>query len=272
MGNHVIRDRLWESKKLRRCSREASLAYPWIFLVADDWGRFEYDPRRIWSKVFGSREDVTLAEVASWLVEYERQKLLRRYQSDGEEYAEWTNFQGRPPTQRRPTDYPVPPAEDKSNPTGSLDEDYQDKEYRAELEQSRDTPPTPPGGVRDVFDHWRQVMGHTDAKLTEKRERLVRARLRHYTVEQLKAAIDGCKATPFNMGANRDGTVYDELALICRDGEHVERYMRNARNGTTALALPPARAAPSAKDLKQRAGMVANVVGGLKGDGTGGGR
>lgn len=252
MGNHVIRDRLWESKKLRRCSREAALAYPWIFLVADDWGRFEYDPRRIWSKVFGSREDVSQAEVAAWLGEYEREKLLRRYQADGEEYAEWTNFHGRPPTQRRPASYPVPPKEDQSKPTDRVGGVYQDKEYRDRAEQSRNTPPTPPpGGVRDVFDHWRSVMGHDDAKLTEKRERLVRARLKHYTVEQLKAAIDGCKATPFNMGANRDGQVYDDLALICRDGEHVERYMRNARNGTgSAIALPPARAAPLGKKTR----------------------
>ena len=58
MASHVIRDRIWESRKLAACSRDAALAYPWIFLVADDWGRFEFSPRRIWSRVFGARPAV----------------------------------------------------------------------------------------------------------------------------------------------------------------------------------------------------------------------
>ena len=107
MGNHVIRDRIWESKKLSRCSKEAALAYPWIFLVADDWGRFEFIPRRIWSKVFGARNDVSLEEVTTWLGEYVDVGLLKRYSDDGELGA-WTKFEGRPPSQRRPSQYPDP--------------------------------------------------------------------------------------------------------------------------------------------------------------------
>lgn len=108
MPNHVIRDRVWDSKKLRRCSRDAAMAYPMIFLVADDWGRFEFDSPRIWSKVFGGRKDVTEAEVEAWLSEYEREGLLIRYGTDGE-HAFWYKFEGRPPSKRRPSHYPQPP-------------------------------------------------------------------------------------------------------------------------------------------------------------------
>jgi hypothetical protein len=94
-----------------------------------------------------------------------------------------------------------------------------------------------------VFDHWRAVMGHPDAKLTPKRERCVRAMLKVYGVEQLFAAVDGCKATPFNMGANDRHEIYDDLALICRDGEHVERFMRAATRppemGLVRVHAPP---------------------------------
>lgn len=107
MANHVIYDRMWESKKLRTCSRDAALAYPWIFLVADDHGRFEYNPRRIWSKVFGNREDVTLDAVVGWLEEYQQRELLVRYHIDGD-LAYWTNFKGRKPSERRPSAYPEP--------------------------------------------------------------------------------------------------------------------------------------------------------------------
>lgn len=107
MPNHVLRDRIWESDKLKRCSREAALAYPWIFLVADDWGRFECNAVRICGRVFGGRHGVTVEEVASWLAEYEREGLLVRYHID-RELGFWTGFRGRPESQRRRSDYPDP--------------------------------------------------------------------------------------------------------------------------------------------------------------------
>ena len=69
MANHVLRDRIWESNKLARCSRDAALAYPWLLLIADDGGRFEYRPRVIWGKAFCARADVSQEEVELWLSE-----------------------------------------------------------------------------------------------------------------------------------------------------------------------------------------------------------
>jgi len=83
------------------------MAYPWIFLVADDHGRFEYDPRGIWSKCFSAREDVSIEDVALWLAEYEREELLFRYHIDGD-LAYWYKFKGRKPSERRPSEYPDP--------------------------------------------------------------------------------------------------------------------------------------------------------------------
>lgn len=107
MANHVIRDRLWESRKLERCSDGAAAWYPWIFLVCDDHGRFEYHPRAIWMCVFRRRPSVTQKDVENWLSEYEREGLLIRYHINGE-LAFWTGFEGRKPSERRPTDYPDP--------------------------------------------------------------------------------------------------------------------------------------------------------------------
>ena len=95
------------------------------------------------------------------------------------------------------------------------------------------------GFVREVFDYWREVMGHPDAKLKagSKRARAIRARLKDgYTVEQLKQAVDGCRASPHHRGQNATGTVYDDLELICRDDVHVEQFMAKA-NGKRMSAL-----------------------------------
>jgi hypothetical protein len=108
VANHVIYDRIWESKKLAACSLRAALAYPWIYLVADDWGRFEYVPKRIWGRVFGSREDVRLAEVVAWLAEYERVGLLVRYEVGGHLLCQWTRFVGPPPAKRHAPTMPGP--------------------------------------------------------------------------------------------------------------------------------------------------------------------
>ncbi len=81
-----------------------------------------------------------------------------------------------------------------------------------------------------VFEHWRRVLSKAaHAKFKGKRRRRVLERLKDgFSVEDLKRAIDGCARTPHNMGQNDRGEVFDDLELICRDVEHVERFMRNA--------------------------------------------
>jgi hypothetical protein len=101
VSNHVIYDRIWVSQKLAKCSLKAALAYPWLYLIADDWGRFEYLPRVIWGRAFGAREDVRPGEVEAWLGEYERAGLLDVYNSEGRRVGAWTNFSGPPPSKRR---------------------------------------------------------------------------------------------------------------------------------------------------------------------------
>lgn len=93
--------------------------------------------------------------------------------------------------------------------------------------------------VRQVFEHWKRVMGKGRTQLDDKRRRAVLARLKGgYTVEDLCKAIDGCAKTPHNMGENERATRYDDLELICRDASHVDRFMHNA----TSPPKPPGTA------------------------------
>lgn len=82
-----------------------------------------------------------------------------------------------------------------------------------------------------VFEHWRQVM-HKNARTAydKARQNKVNARLSDgYTVEDLILAVDGCAKTPHNMGQNDRGQEYNDLSLICRDAEHVDRFIQNAQ-------------------------------------------
>jgi len=90
--------------------------------------------------------------------------------------------------------------------------------------------------VRDVFEYWVMVMGKTDkALLTPGRRQKIKARLREgYSVDQLKRAIDGCRASEFHQGMNDKGRKFDDLDLICRSGEKVEQFIEYAAGGTNA--------------------------------------
>jgi len=80
--------------------------------------------------------------------------------------------------------------------------------------------------IRQVFDHWRVTLGHARARLDATRSRTVRAMLEAgYSVDDLKLAIDGCACSDWHRGKNDRSTVYDGLGLICRDAEHVDRFM-----------------------------------------------
>ena len=39
--------------------------------------------------------------------------------------------------------------------------------------------------------------------------------------------------TPYNMGKNDSGQVYDDISLIFRDADHIERFMNNTNCSDT---------------------------------------
>jgi hypothetical protein len=77
-----------------------------------------------------------------------------------------------------------------------------------------------------VFDHWRKVMGKEgNTVLTDKRRKAVASRLKDgYSVADLLRAVDGCKLSKFHQGENDRKTPFNDLELICRNGENVEKF------------------------------------------------
>ena len=81
-----------------------------------------------------------------------------------------------------------------------------------------------------VFNYWcHRMQKGVQTKFSTKRRKAVQARLKEgRTVDDLKRAIDGCASSLFHMGQGpkSDGTVYDDLELICRNNEKVEQFMQ----------------------------------------------
>lgn len=106
-----------------------------------------------------------------------------------------------------------------------------DKEKEKEKKESNGSRGSRSPAVQ-VFEYWRRVLGHPTAKQTPERAKAVKARLREgYTVEQICAAIDGCRASPFHCGENERGQRYDDLTLICRNGSKLESFIALTQNG-----------------------------------------
>lgn len=99
--------------------------------------------------------------------------------------------------------------------------------------------PAVPSPVLEVFSYWQSRLNHPKSKLTPERQKKIKARLKDYTLEDIKQAIDGCASSPFHMGQSpgSDGTIHDDIELICRDGKHVEMFISkvNGRNCNGAL-------------------------------------
>lgn len=80
--------------------------------------------------------------------------------------------------------------------------------------------------IAEIFVHWQDVMNKPQARLIITRSRAIAGRLREgYSVADIKSAIDGCQMSPFHMGENDAGNIYNDLTLICRNGAKLEQFM-----------------------------------------------
>lgn len=84
--------------------------------------------------------------------------------------------------------------------------------------------------VQRVFDHWRSVHDHPQAKLDAKRRKLIRDALKAYSEADLCQSISGYKNSPHHQGQNDRGTVYDSIELLLRDAKHIDAGLRFYRD------------------------------------------
>jgi hypothetical protein len=83
-----------------------------------------------------------------------------------------------------------------------------------------------------VFEHWKTVMGFNGRTIFDsKRVKAVAWGLDNYGLEDCLAAIDGCAADDWFMGRDprANGKLHNDLTLILRDADHVERFRRRPK-------------------------------------------
>lgn len=102
-------------------------------------------------------------------------------------------------------------------------------------------PPAPSDDLMEVFNFWIAELRHgapTRIVLSDKRKRKIQQALKLYDVQTCKDAILGCKQSDFHMGRNGMGKKYDDIELILRDPEHIERFAGDYRKGSNQDGEP----------------------------------
>lgn len=94
--------------------------------------------------------------------------------------------------------------------------------------------------AREFFDYWCTVWKDVHPigpRWTDQRRKKIKARLRSFSLEELKRACDNLHASPFARGDNDRGWVAD-LDYLIRSDEVVDRWLRRPD------IQPPIRASP----------------------------
>jgi hypothetical protein len=283
----TIKPELLEDEKVANLSDSAWRLFVASWLLADDYGNARAGSRFLAANVW---QDTAKAELAnSSLVELAKVDRLRVYSVEGERYLTiptWRRHQrinnaGKPRVPSPPTNIQelsrrfaesrgdfsrladtlevpaslaaLPPTSDLRSPTTDPD--------TCEVETSP---------ALEVFDHWRNVMASPKSKLDAKRRKAIEARLKDFSVADLKRAIDGCRADDFSMGENDRSTKYNGIDVICRDAAHVEKFMGEEPASESALPnlpAPPPRytVAPGALQAPLQVSLASLVAGAGKG-------
>ena len=85
--------------------------------------------------------------------------------------------------------------------------------------------------VVEIFNFWQKALKHSEAKLDFKRKSYIQKALKlGYSIKDLKLAIEGVIKTPYNMGDNERGEIYDDFHVIFRDAAQIERFIRNGKS------------------------------------------
>ena len=236
----TIKPEFPQSETIGRVSREARLLFIQLWTVADDSGRSRGNSRVLASLLYPYDDDAKHL-IEDWLAELEAVDAIRRYAVGSETYLQIENW-----IKHQKIDKPSPsklppleegsrilakPREDSAADQGSRTKEGKGREGKGK-DRSLSCAPSAPDRevVERVFDHWRTTHDHPQARLDDRRRRIIRAALETYSEADVCEAISGYRNSPHHMGQNDRGTRYDSIELLLRDAQHIDAGLAFARN------------------------------------------
>jgi hypothetical protein len=232
--------------------REVRLHFALLWTYVDDEGRGLDNPRLIKAAIWPLDDDVTPAVISEWQGVLESHGRIVRYEADGRRLFAVERFaEHQKPQKPTPSEWPPPPVglpEGYANSTGGVASVVEGRGEGEEKETSVEEPspapptekppPSSPTATEVVFDAWREATGRHRAVLDQKRRKLIITALRTYPPGDLVDAVRGWRHFPHNRGDNERRTIYNDLGLLLRDSEHIERFRDAERTGSNGARIP----------------------------------
>jgi len=78
--------------------------------------------------------------------------------------------------------------------------------------------------IATVFDFWVATFQKKRAVMDEKRKTVIGSAIHYYGLDTCMDAIRGCSISDFHMGRNSRNKKYNDIELILRDAQHVEKF------------------------------------------------
>jgi hypothetical protein len=127
------------------------------------------------------------------------------------------------------------------------------------VEQAR-----PIDDITHVFRTWQEATRKHRAQLDPKRRRRIKAALAQYPLQDVLDAVRGWQHSPHHCGQNNTATVYNDLDLLLRDAEHLERFRDLWRDGPApVVSKQTAQAIRTSQAMRARAEEVNRDVRGM---------
>lgn len=117
--------------------------------------------------------------------------------------------------------------------------------------------PPPPDQVRQVFNHWRKVLwsqaSKREPKFSDDRTRIIRARLRSYSVADLCEVIDRASKSEFHVRSKNDaGKFYGDFDNLMGSEGKVDKWLASADGPRSSVSKSPdvPRGAAAARSVR----------------------
>lgn len=101
------------------------------------------------------------------------------------------------------------------------------KQSRTEKKRANYLQPVSPAIILQVWQTYLDTFHAGKGRkprLSDERTKLITVALNQFDSDTVKDAIKGCALSPWHMGQNPSGTIYNSLELILRDSSHIERF------------------------------------------------
>lgn len=206
---------------------EYRLLFIGLWTLADREGRLENRPKKIKMAIFPA-DDVNIEEGIRCL---HRACLVLCYTVGNEQFIYIPSFVKHQSPHVKEAESTIPPPEHRASTGLAPDEHPLNPEPPLPNPESL-TPTiadTSAGDVLEIFTNWQKLLNHPGAILDKKRLAIISARLKHFTVEQLKLVPLGVLKSPHHMGDNRDGKKFDGIETVYRDAGQVEKFIEYSK-------------------------------------------